>query len=507
MKLPLALLLATALAAPLAAQAAQEPCLRYEVDLSDTSDDLFHVTVHTGPLTEDDRHFDFVAFAPGVHSVLNLGRFVKRLEAFDAEGNPLQVEAIEMNRWELAEPTKVARIVYAIEDTFDAEVESHKPIPHGGSGIEDDYVLMNTYAVLGYFENHLKCPVELVIERDPEWLVGTALTEKDGVFRAPSYRFLADSPLLMGQLTTTGIWMGDIEVEIFVHSRTPGLGADEVLFVAGDALEAAAAFIGFAPVDRYVFLIDFLDMESMRRNGFRSMGALEHSYSSLYTVMGSPGSLDALSGTIAHEFMHVLSPLHLKSTIIADFDYSIPTTDRHVWLYEGVTEWSADMLRLKGGIFDLEHYLGLLSNKIRTTRRFDPEYSLERISLEWFTDEGQPQYGNIYQLGALTAAVLDLRLIELSNGERGLRDVFFEFVNRYGPEKPFDDETFFEVFAAETYPEATEFFRAHVQGNEPLPYADAFAKVGVNFDAASGTLTVDEDATQEELALRAAWVE
>jgi len=301
--------------------------------------------------------------------------------------------------------------------------------------------------------------------------------------------------------------MGDIEVDIFVHSRIAGLGADEVLFVAGDVLEAAAAYIGFAPVDRYVFLIDFLDMDSMRRNRFNSMGALEHSYSSLYTLMGSPGSLEGLSGTIAHEFMHVLSPLHLKSTIIANFDYSIPTTDRHVWLYEGVTEWSADMLRLKGGLYDLETYLGFLSNKIRATRRFDPEYSLERISLEWFTDAGLPQYGNIYQLGALTAAVLDLRLRELSNGERGLRDVFFEFVERYGPEKPFDDETFYEEFVAATYPEIGDFLRAHVQGNEPLPYAEAFAKVGVSFDAASGTLTVNEDATQDELALRGAWAE
>jgi len=495
----------TLFAALLLASGPHDTHIRYEVDVSDTSDDLFHVTVHTGPLTEDDRYFDFVAFAPGVHSILNLGRFVKQLEAFDAEGKAIAVEQLAMNRWELSEPTSVARIVYAVEDTFDAEVEEHKPVPMAGSGIEDDYVLMNTHAVLGYFEQHLECPVELTVERDPEWLVGTPLTEKDGVFRAPSYRYLADSPFLMGDLTTTGIWMGDIEVEIFVHSRTSGLGADEVLFVAGDVLEAAATFIGFAPVDRYVFLFDLFDMQSMRRNQIRSMGALEHSYSSLYTVPGSTGSLAGLSGTIAHEFMHILTPLHLKSTIIADFDYSIPTTDRHVWLYEGATEWSADMLRLKGGIFDLDHYLETLTGKIRRSRRFDPEYSLERISLEWFTDEGQPQYGNIYQLGALTAAVLDLRLLELSGGERGLRDVFFEFVGRYGPDKPFDDETFFDEFVAATYPEIAAFFREHVQGNEPLPYAEAFATVGVSFNPDSGVLSVNEDASAEQQASREAW--
>jgi len=243
----------------------------------------------------------------------------------------------------------------------------------------------------------------------------------------------------------------------------------------------------------------------VRANRIRSMGALEHSYSSLYTVMASPASLDGLSGTIAHEFMHILSPLHLKSSIIADFDYSIPTTDQHVWLYEGVTEWSADKLRLDGGLYELEEYLNILAGKIRATQRYDREYSLTRISLEWATDEGQPQYGNIYQLGALTAALLDIRLLELSGGERGLRDVFFEFVQRFGPEKPFEAETFFEVFTEATHPEIADFFRAHVEGNEPLPYEEYFAKVGVAYDSTLGGLRLVEDATEEQLALRGAW--
>lgn len=117
-------------------------------------------------------------------------------------------------------------------------------------------------------------------------------------------------------------------------------------------LQAAADFIGFAPVERYVFLMAFLDRESMARNRFRSMGALEHSYSSLYTLPAMRGALDDLAREVAHEFMQILTPLHLKSTVMAAFDYSIPTTDQHVWLYEGVTEWSADMRRLRAGPTD-----------------------------------------------------------------------------------------------------------------------------------------------------------
>lgn len=51
-------------------------------------------------------------------------------------------------------------------------------------------------------------------------------------YLAPSYRFLADSPLLLGELSTTGIQVGDIAVDIFVHSPVEELDAEEVLFVA-----------------------------------------------------------------------------------------------------------------------------------------------------------------------------------------------------------------------------------------------------------------------------------
>ncbi|MFT5478575.1 MAG: putative metalloprotease with PDZ domain, partial [Planctomycetota bacterium] len=454
------------------------PSILYEIDLSDHSDDLFHVTVTPPPLGPEDKFFDFVATAPGTYSVLDFGRFVQSLEALDAQGAQVPVEQQGTNRWKLSDPERVASIVYAIEDTLGSDLAGPGMMSAGGTGIEGTYIILNTFATLGYFEHHLNVPVRLRLQHNPEWLVGTALRKtSSGEYQASSYRTLADSPILMGELSSTGIFVGDIEVEIFVHSEDARLSADEVLFAAGDVLVAAEKFIGFAPVDRYVFLMDFMSMESMQRNGVRAMGALEHSYSSLYTLPASGSSLERLAEVIAHEFMHILTPLHLKSEAIANFDYSSPRLDQHLWLYEGVTEWSAHMLRLRAGLTNLESHLQTLSRKIQTSRFFDQDYSLAQISTEWATDAGARQYPNVYQLGAVTASILDLRLLELSKGERGLRDVFLDFVKQHGPKAPFDSERFFEKFVAATYPELGSFFEDHVQGSLPLPYAQAFALV------------------------------
>ncbi|MFT7678594.1 MAG: putative metalloprotease with PDZ domain [Planctomycetota bacterium] len=502
-------LLLTTLAQPQSSEHQDPSTTLYEVDLLEHEDDLFHVAVTPPQLTEADRFFDFVAVAPGTYDYSNFGRFVQHLRAVDAEGKELGVEQISTNRWELANPEQVAQIYYDIEDTYDSKLDTAQLMPAGGTGIEPDHVLMNTFGVLGYFERLLASPVQLRLEHDPDWIVGTVLDSTgEGLFHADTYRILADSPILMGDLSTTGLTVGDIEVEIFVHSHSEALNAEEILFAVGDALTVAEQFIGFAPVERYVFLMSFVNRDAMRRNGFRAMGALEHSRSSLYTLPGGRGPTAMLAQVIAHEFMHILTPLHLKSEAIANFDYSKATVDEHLWLYEGVTEWSAGMLRLRGGLTDLEEHLQLLSGKIRSAKRYDPDFSLARLSLEWDTEKGQSQYGNIYELGALAATVLDIRLLEFSDGERGLREVFFEFVERYGPTKPFDSKTFISDFVAATDPDIQSFFDEHITGSTPLPYAETFAKLGLSYDPSKGraALSVDQGATPEQLALRDAWM-
>jgi len=487
------------------------PPMDYRVDLSKPGDDLFHVTLDPGPLSREDRFFEFVAFAPGVHSVLNLGRFVRELHALDAQGTELPAEKVGMNRWELGQPERVARIAYILDDSFGAEGVGDPVAPYAGTGIEEDYVLLNPFGVCGYFPNHLERRVRLWLEYPPGWVVGTALQKHaDGSYHAESYRRLADSPFLMGELSHESILVGEIEIEIFVHAKDEGLNATEVMYVAGDMLQAAAEFIGFAPVERYVILVDFMDARHMLRNGFRSAGALEHSYCSFYSLPAGGNALDDLAAIVAHEFMHILTPLHLRSTIIAEFDFSMPTTDQQLWLYEGLTEWTAGMLRLRGGLLELEEYLMEVQAQIRNNKRFSEDYSLERLSREWSTEDGLRQYGNIYQLGALTAMMLDIRLLQLSGGQRGLREVFVELIERFGVQRPFDDASFHDVFVEATYPEIRDFFASYVSGREPLPFVEYFELLGIEYvqKGAPGAshFRVQDDCSPEQAALRKIWM-
>ena len=320
------------------------------------------------------------------------------------------------------------------------------------------------------------------MEGEPK--VGTALNKNSiGIYEIDSYYHFTDSPLLIGDsLTYASMMVDEIKVEAYVHS-TQKINAQMVLDQAAPILNAAKAYIGYSPVERYTFLMYFSDEKDLAKMPvFRFGGALEHSLSSTYALSAKPEHLPFLKDIIAHEFMHILSPLHLHSNILANFDYSNPVSDdMHVWLYEGVTEWVSYIMQVKSGLVSPEDYLNYLSKKINNSMNYDTDYSLTRISREWSTDEGNKQYGNIYQLGALTAAMLDIRLLELSNGERGLREVYLDLIKKFGKDNPFDNGTFFEIFVDMTYPEIKDFIDDHIIKNTPFDFKEEMKKIGVSY--------------------------
>ena len=465
---------------------AQENVFFYEIDFIKRND-AFNVTLITPQLSEKDNVYSFVSYAPGVHQPLDFGRFVKMFKVYDKDGNELLTNKISINNIEILDPTKVATIVYEIDDSFDMSTAYHPIYPMSGTGINESYIIINPHGVFGYFDNLKNNPIELNLKLEGNPKVGTALNlNKEGNYEVDSYYHLTDSPLLIGDnLSYASTIIDEIRVEAYVHSPSDKITAQMVLDEAKSILNAAKDFIGYSPVDRYTFLMYFAsDSDLIQMPVFNSGGALEHSLSSTYALPDMPQYLPVLKNIIAHEFMHILSPLHLHSNVLANFDYSNPVSeDKHVWLYEGVTEWVSYIMQVKSGVVTIDDYLNYLSDKAINSDNYDSAYSLARISREWSTDEGNKQYGNIYQLGALTAAMLDIKLIQLSDGSKGLREVYLELIKKYGKENPFDNDTFFDTLVDMTYPEISDFIDKHIMNNTPFDFEKDFAAIGIKYFA------------------------
>ncbi|NDC83463.1 hypothetical protein EB093_07390, partial [bacterium] len=105
----------------------------------------------------------------------------------------------------------------------------------------------------------------------------------------------------------------------------------------------------------------------------KGFGALEHGNSSVYFLpdLGEEMLVESVKDVAIHEFMHIITPLNLHSECIGNFNYENPKMSRHLWLYEGVTEYFAGLIQVRSGIISRSNYV----NSLLRQKMFDFEYS------------------------------------------------------------------------------------------------------------------------------------
>ncbi|PRY14284.1 putative metalloprotease with PDZ domain [Pontibacter ummariensis] len=499
------------------------------LDLANVQDDKVQVTVQAPPIDQETIVYNMPKIVPGTYSISDFGRFVSDFKAYGKNGQELTVEQLDTNRWKISKANQLDRITYWVDDTFDSSKPGDPIFEPGGTNIEaDKNFLLNTFGFIGYFDDKKQVPYELNI-RKPRGFYGStplkavASTDTTDQYLIANYVDLADSPLMYNRPDTTVLNLGGTEVLVSVYSPSGRVTSAPIATDVKEILEAQRSYLGGTlPVDKYAFLIYV--PEKVGKSG--SFGALEHSYSSVYFLPEMPEK--QFSSTIrdvaAHEFFHIVTPLNIHSEEIGNFDFIEPQMSKHLWLYEGVTEYFASHVQAYENLFELDEFLNKLREYIITSKAYyNDTLPLTEMSAQ-VLDKYAKEYGNVYNKGALIGLALDVKLRELSEGRYGLRDLMQDLAQTYGKEKAFKDEELFDKIAELTYPEIREFFARYVEGSEPLPLEETFRKVGIlyepvatqtinsyggfvpGFDQESGKITVAEtsqmDAFGKKLGFR-----
>ncbi len=473
----------------------------YEINLGDRSDDTFKVRLFVDDLTVDNAIFQFPATTPGTYDIHDIGRFVTRFKAFDENHNELSATHTSTNQWVLSDPENTSIIEFEVKETFDTPVTENSIYRMAGTSIENDHTLLNNFDVLGYPTGLKERDFYLSIDFPSSWSVGTSLPkDANGFYYATDFDKLVDNPILLGIITTATTTVDQTDISVHTYSKNNLIQSSQILADVQQILDDANAFLNVLPVDRYSFLFHFAEFAP-------ESGALEHSYSSVYTLgeqtyTASYG--DFLRDITAHEFFHIVTPLNIHSEIIEDFNFAEPTPSQHLWLYEGVTEWASHVMQYRNQHRDLNTLLNIFSTKKDEADDYNQSISLSVMSLTCY-GEGGSEFGNVYRKGALVAALLDIRLLELSGGTKGLREIILELIETYGPENAFSEENFFGDLAQLTgYPaEITDFINKYIKGTDALPINEYFNKIGISY--IDYVFTVNPTPTVEQLELRNKW--
>lgn len=461
----------------------------FTIDLVNVKDDKVKVQLAVPVIKQDEIIYYIPKIVPGTYSEDDFGRFVDAFAAFDKNGNKLEVEKVSVNGWKIKNARKLSSISYTVNDTFDDRDSASKKIfePTGSNIQADTNFVINTHCFTGYFDGMKQVKYKLIVNHPADFYGATAMTDDNSSnttdeFTTTTYNSLVDNPVMYCRPDTASIMIGESKVLISVYSPNKKVKAD---FLAGNftkLLQAQAKYLGGTlPVKKYAFLIYLTD------NGGVSgaSGALEHSYSSMYFLPeGDPNKiLQFVMDVAAHEFFHIVTPLNIHSEEIQYFDFNEPKMSKHLWLYEGTTEYHAHLAQEKYGLITRQDFLDVVSSKITSCRQQYNDTLPFTVMSANCLHEYAAQYGNVYQKGALIAMCLDIKLRQLSNNKYGLMNLIFDLSKKYGKEKPFKDDELFDVIEKLTYPEIKQFLLTYVSGSKPLPLEDVLHTAGVDYNA------------------------
>lgn len=478
-------------------QTPQNESYQFYIDLNNAENDQVSVELITPKISSDIVLYKIPAMVPGTYKVYDFGRYVSDLKAFDEAGNELTVSKQDINTWEISGAESLYRITYKAKETFGDTTGKAVFEPAGTSFEPGKIFVFNNHTLFGYFDGYINNEYILNITKPDGFYGSTSLdaTERTNtleILNSPGYHFLVDNPIFFNVPDTATINFPEAKVLISVYSPGKGITAKDIQEDDKSLLEGIRNFLGGKlPTDRYTFLYYFSDS----KGGSGMFGALEHNNSSLYyfpdvPVQAKSFMLEQLQSTTAHEFYHVVTPLNLHSEEIGFFDFNNPVMSEHLWLYEGVTEYNADYIQLREGLATPEEYSDDIEQKLNGASRFNDTLPFTFMSKNALTPEYEDQYANVYLKGALIGMCLDIIIREESGGQQGLQDVINSLTQKYGKEKPFNDEELFGEIEALTSPKVRVFLDTYVAGSKVIPYEEIFAKVGfkvekIPFEAAN----------------------
>ncbi len=461
------------------------------IDLVNVENDKVWVIVDPDRFTTESTTFFIPKTVPGTYSVDNYGKFSENFKALDHKGNEIPFVKLDENSWTIENAKDLDKVMYQVNDSFDWEDEGGVYSMAGTNILEDKNFLLNLHGFVGYFQNMKEENYRLVIERPLDLIPGTSLTvnetrTNDGansatdIYNLSRYFEVIDNPIMYAEPDTTRIQVQGMEVLLDVYSPNDKFSAQDLKPAIDKMISAQKRFLGdIDNTNKYAILL-YLSEDD--KPDARNFGALEHHTSTVVVLsesMSKQALEESLTDIVSHEFFHILTPLNIHSKEVHYFDYNDPKMSQHLWMYEGVTEYFANLFQVNQGLISNQEFYNRMTEKIDIAKNFDDTIPFTVMSKNILSDEYKDSYYNVYLKGALIGMSLDIRLRELSGGKMGILDLMKKLSEKYGKNKPFNDDDLINDIVELTYPEIREFFDTYVSGTTPIPYYEFFSKAGL----------------------------
>lgn len=475
-------------------QQQQEPSLAYYLSMEEPQTHYYEVEMHVSKLDrqQDTLEVHLPVWTPGSYMVREFSRKVEGFVALTTDGKTLQTHKNRKNSWVVALKNNTDIVIRYRVYSFEFSVRT--------SFLDADHATINPSSVFMYIAQYPQLPATLHIKPYKDWKkISTSLsplTPKDPwTLHIPNYDILVDSPIEIGNHETYDFEAAGIPHQLAII----GPGNHDVDRMIADIKKIAATEADMFkehPCKRYVVL---------QYNTDGIYGGLEHLNS---TALAFPRwdyttKHGKWQGLMSHEYFHLWNVKRIRPIELGPFDYDNENYTNLLWVMEGVTSYYDDLILRRAGLLGIDAYLGIVAANI-TDLENKPGNIVQPVAesswdawIKYYRSDENSDNATIsyYMKGAVLATMLNLEILQLTKGEKGLDDVMRLLYNDYykQQQRGFTDAEMQSALETTAGQSLQWFYDKHINAAEPVSYQRFFDYVGLTLEknhASAGKLSL-----------------
>ncbi|MFD2515498.1 M61 family metallopeptidase [Pontibacter locisalis] len=451
--------------------------LRYTLSMPAPHTHYFEVEAELSGVKKKYVDFTLPVWAPGSYLVREFAKNVEDFKATDKKGKVLRSEKIDKNTWRVysdkADNIRVSYDVYA----FEMSVRT--------SFLDASHGYVNGTSVFMFPEGYQDMKGTLEVKPFKGWdKVSTGLKSTGQfTYTFPNYDILGDSPLEIGTHDVYRFTAAGVPHEIAMYGEG-NYDADQLMKDMTKVIEESVNIMGELPVDRYVFIV-----HNLNRGG----GGLEHLNSTTLQTSrwnyGTEAGYRGFLSLVAHEYFHLWNVKRLRPLPLGPFDYNQENYTDLLWVSEGITSYYDDLIVRRAGFTSPDRYLDIVSGSINSVEN-TPGNKVQAVAESsydaWIKYYRRNENSNnaevsYYTKGGVLGHLLNMEIMEGTEGKKSLDDVMRYMYNRYYKElnRGFTEKEFKAAVEKISGKNMDAFFRNYVNGTATPDYNDYFDAAGL----------------------------
>lgn len=456
------------------------PKIDYTLSMTKPHTHYFEVEMKVSDVKQKYVDLKMATWAPGSYLIREFAKSVEDFKAEDIHGKPIMYEKINKNTWRVytnkASAFNVSYRIYA----FEMSVRT--------SFLDADHGFVNGTSVFMYLDNKKETPSTLTIKPYKDWhVVSTALEPVANLkwtYSAPDYDVLADSPIEIGNHEEWEFTAAGIPHKIAMYGEG-NYNKNKVISDITKVIESCTKVFGVNPNKNYLFIIHNLEKGS---------GGLEHMNSTTLQVNRwsySDKAYISFLSLVAHEYFHLWNVKRIRPNVLGPFNYDQENYTHLLWVSEGITSYYDEVLLVPAGVADENYFLNVLSSTITNVENQpgNKVQSVAESSFDTWIKAYRPNENSYnttisyYSKGMLIGAMLDLEIINATNGEKTLDDVMKYLYTTYyeKAKRGISNGEMQKAVERFTGTNMDQFFNDYVYGTKTIDYAKYLEYAGLQF--------------------------